>query len=203
MKHKMYNILKVVVFSLYVVSLRAQSGQSLKDFADKRYQLSQRGMVVLTSWASINIVSGAGYFASNSPEEKYFYAMNAGWGLINLGIALPSLLAKNKEYNSKIALLSDHTKTEKIFLANAFLDVTYITAGFLFKEVAKNQTSINDKNLFAGFGNSFILQGSALLAFDFAMTYLNVKLRKKHLDPLLNNVSISINSNGIGIKYSF
>ena len=203
MKHKMYNILKVVVFSLYVVSLRAQSAYSIKDFADKRYQLSKRGMTVLTTWASINIVSGAGYFVSNSPEEKYFYAMNAGWGLINLGIALPSLLAKNKEYKSKISLLNDHTKTEKVFLANAMLDLTYITAGFLLKEVSKNQSGINDRNLCSGFGNSFIVQGSALLVFDAAMTYLNVKLRKKHLDPILNDVSITINSSGFGIKYSF
>ena len=54
-------------------------------------------MIVLTSWASANIVgSGIGYALTKSEEEKNFYLMNASWGVINLGIALPGLLSKAK-----------------------------------------------------------------------------------------------------------
>lgn len=200
----MYNILKVVVLSLLPVCFMAQSGNPLNDFADKKYRLNKNGMVVLTTWASVNIVEGSvGYFVSKSQQEKYFSASNAALGLINLGIALPSLLAKKKDYNSKIILMRDQTKTEKIFLANAILDLTYITGGFLLKEVSKNQTNTNTRDLCAGFGDSFIVQGAGLLVFDTFMTYLNVKMRKKHLDPLLDNISISFNSHGFGVKYQF
>jgi hypothetical protein len=199
-----HNILKVVGFLLLVVDSRAQSAENeLNNYAEKRYNLNKKGMIVLTTWASANIISGSAYFITGSKEEKYFYAMNAAWGVINLSIAVPGLSGKKQGYSSKEKLYKDQLKTEKIFAVNAVLDVLYIGGGFGLKEVAKNQSDMNKKAMFSGFGNSFLLQGAGLLAFDITMWTLNRKNRKKHLSRLMNNTEISLNPSRICLRWKF
>ena len=69
MNLKIPNILKVVAFSLPLVSLHAQDAISLDDFVQKKQSLKNNGMIVLTTWASANIISGAAYFSTKSPEN--------------------------------------------------------------------------------------------------------------------------------------
>jgi hypothetical protein len=203
MNQKILNILKVVAFTILVVDLEAQHADPLSDFTQKSYKLNHKGMVVLTTWSSVNILSGSGYFISKDPTEKYFYAMNAGWGIINLGIALPGLLAKPKVFSAKYKVLESQTKTEKIFLANAMLDIAYVTGGVLLNEMSKNQANADRKAMFKGFGQSIILQGAGLFAFDLGMIIVNNKTRKKHLNKLIENSEIAFNSNQIYYKLNF
>ncbi len=201
---QLHNILKVVAFILPLVGLRAQSAENeLNNYAEKKHDLNNNGMIVLTSWASANIVSGSAYFITGSQEEKYFYGMNAIWGVVNLSIAIPGLLAKKQTYFDKEKLYKDQLKTERIFAINAALDVIYIGGGFALKEVAKNQSDMNNKALFSGCGNSFILQGSGLLMFDIIMWKANRNNRKKHLSPILNNTAISVLPSGINMRLKF
>ncbi|MGZ3883974.1 MAG: DUF6992 family protein, partial [Bacteroidia bacterium] len=185
------------------VAFYAQSGNTLSDFSLRKHHLNRKGITVLTIWASANIASGAGYFVSGDREEKYFYAMNAGWGLINLAIAIPGLLSAPQPPSSKIDMLQKQTSTEKTFLVNAALDLTYITGGVLLKQIAISQTNENSKAIFAGFGNSVLLQGIGLFVFDACMARLNIKNRKNYLEPLLKNTEISFRGNSFRIKYSF
>lgn len=203
MKPKIANILKVVVIFLLPVSFYAQSGTSVADFSLRKQRLNRKGINFLTVWASANIVSGAGYFVSGDRQEKYFYAMNAGWGLINLGIAIPALLGKPKTPLNKIDMLQMQTSTEKTFLVNAALDLTYITGGFLLRQIAAGQTNARSREMLYGFGNSVLLQGAALLVFDFTMLRLNVKNRVRYLDPILKNTEVSFRGTGLSIKHSF
>jgi hypothetical protein len=143
MIQKICNILKVVAFSLLLVSSRAQEVISPEEFAQKKHDLKNNGMIVLTTWASVNIISGSAYFITKSPEEKYFYSMNCAWGIVNLAIAIPSLLSKKQQYKSKYKLLEDQYKKEKVFFVNTALDATYIIGGFLLKEAAKSQPGKN------------------------------------------------------------
>jgi hypothetical protein len=203
MAQKFPNILKVVIFFLLPVISYPQTGNEMVELGTKKYNLNKRGMTVLTTWSALNIAGGAGYFISGSKEEQYFYAMNAGWGVINLAIALPGLTAKKPVFASKYELLANQTKTEKIFLANAMLDLVYITGGFVFKEAAKNQSDLDRRAMYSGFGNSFILQGAGLFFFDVSMTQLNNRFRKKHIHPLMLNTQVSFNGRGIGINHYF
>jgi hypothetical protein len=206
MTHKILNILKVVVILLPLVEIRAQvakSPDSLNFCAQKKQDLNHCGMITLTTWASVNILSGTGYFISQPRRDQYFYAMNAAWGAVNLAIAIPGLLSKKKHYDSEIELRKDHLKTEKIFLINAFLDVVYIGGGVALKEVANNQSDKNYKAMFSGFGNSFIVQGSGLLLFDVSMYLANRKNRKKCLDHLLQNSQISFTGKGLKATFRF
>jgi hypothetical protein len=204
MKPKIPHILKVVIFILLPVSFRAQSGKVLSEFSDRKYNTNHSGMAVLTCWSSVNIVGGtAGYFISGDKKEKSFYGMNAIWGLVNFGIALPGFLGKKPTYNSKKEALKDQKKTERIFLINAGLDVIYIGGGFALNQIAMDQSDIDKKAVYSGFGESIIMQGGALLIFDVAMFSLNKKNRKKHLQPILDNAEISFNPKGFSLKYSF
>lgn len=179
MIQKVLNILKVVAFSLLVADLEAQDTVSVKNWTLEKQQLNKRGMVFLTSWASVNIASGTAALITHSYEEKCFYAMNSGWGLVNLVIAVPSLVAKPKTYSNTQQLSTDLKRTEKMFLINAGLDVVYIGAGIGAMEFAKSRQNIKEKEMYSGFGKSFIVQGTALLFFDAFMYQMNKKLRIK------------------------
>ena len=192
------------IFILVSILSNAQSDSIIKQFDSRKNKLNHNGMIVLTSWASANIVgSGIGYALTKNEEEKNFHLMNASWGIVNLGIALPGLLAKEKISATIYDLQKSQTQAEKLFLANAILDVVYISGGFYMKEYANNQTDLKKQERFNGFGNSVIMQGAGLMVFDLAMTILNNRNRKKHLDPFLKKASISFTGNYIKLGYRF
>ena len=84
MNQKVLNILKVVAFFLLVVDLEAQEVEKIRLLSDKKQQINRKGMVILTSWASVNVLSGVGYFVSGDYKEQSFYGMNGAWGIVNL-----------------------------------------------------------------------------------------------------------------------
>jgi len=82
--------------------------------------------------------------------------MNAGWNVVNAGLASFALL-DNKPIQPK--------KLAKIFWINAALDVLYIAGG-----VALRQQGLEKNNpQWVGWGDSIILQGGFLLTFDSLM----------------------------------
>jgi MFS family permease len=199
--------MKYFLFTLFCVSFKciiAQTDSIIQHFDERKNRLNHNGMIVLTSWAGANIAGSAvGYALTNSYEEKQFYIMNGAWGVINLGIALPGLLSKQKPAISIYDIQKNQTKLEKIFLANAILDIVYITGGFYLKEYGSHQEDIKKKQMYNGFGNSVILQGAGLMAFDVAMTLLNNRNRNRHLDPFLKKASISFSGNFVKLGYKF
>ena len=182
----------------------AQTDSIIKQFNVRQNNLNHNGMIVLTSWAGANIIGNSiGYMATNSYEEKEFYVMNGAWGAINLGIALPGLLAKKKSSTTIYDLQKNQTKLEKLFLANAILDVAYIAGGFYLKEYSTNQSDVKKQERFNGYGNSIIMQGAGLMLFDVAMTLLNNKNRSNHLDPFLKKATVSFSGNYVKLSYRF
>ena len=143
------------------------SAQDLQTFNEERIKRDQALMLTLGSWASANALTGAiGWTTAKNPEMKSFHQMNVMWNAVNLGLAIPGYLrARNaKAVMSLSATLNEQQKTERIFLLNTGLDVAYITAGFLLRSMALNQSSKTDQ--LNGFGKGLILQGSFLFAFD-------------------------------------
>jgi hypothetical protein len=141
--------------------------QDLANFNKERCTLDKALMLTLGSWASANAITGAiGWSTANNPEMKSFHQMNLMWNAVNLGLAVPGYLrARNaKAVMSLSTTLNEQQKTERIFLFNSGLDVAYITAGFLLRNMAIHQQSKSDQ--LNGFGTGLILQGSFLFAFD-------------------------------------
>jgi hypothetical protein len=182
----------------------AQTDSSLIPFENRQYKLNHNGMIILSSWGGANLVSGAiGYGVSDKFEDQQFHLMNAAWGAINLGIALPSVFNKQKRTASFFDLQKKQTTFEKLFLANALLDVVYITGGTCLTQVSKNQTDTKLSQRFNAYGNSIIIQGAGLLIFDTFMTLLHNKNRKHHLDPRLKNATFSFSGNSVRLGYRF
>ena len=178
---KVFILLTALLF--YTSISKAQQKDTLLYFQNQHKKINKRGMVVLSSWASVNILAGGiGYFTTTNNEVKNIHLMNSGWGLINGTLALSSLLTKQKIIsNYKEAYKLQH-KTEKIFLANTILDVVYVSAGTTLIQVSRNQNSKEKKEQLTGFGKSIIIQGVFLFAFDLSILLTHQKNSKVHLD---------------------
>lgn len=195
----------LLILSSFILRVSfAQKDSVLWKFEDRKNAINHKGMVVLTSWAGASIAGSAvGYGLTKSYEEQQFYLMNGAWGLVNLGIALPGLLSKPKTSTSLYELQKSQTKLEKLFLANALLDVVYISGGCIVKQYAGEQSNDRKYQQFNGYGNAIILQGAGLLIFDAAMTLINTNHRKNRLDPFLKKATVSFTGNSVKLGYRF
>jgi len=66
--------------------------KSNTEFNTERFRINKSGLVVLSSWAAVNITAGSIGWATAKGERKYFNQMNVFWNIVNLGIALPGLI---------------------------------------------------------------------------------------------------------------
>ena len=169
----------------------------------QRYQsefnsINENLMLGLGSYAVTNFVMGGiGYATSHDEATKHFHEMNVMWNTVNLGLAVPGYL-KAKRGGKSLTLeemIKEQKKTETIFLVNDVLDLGYIATGVWMKNQAVNQGDRAD--MFEGYGNSLILQGSFLLAFDAYAYYLHRNHAKKL--PMLEKVSVHPTGAGIAL----
>jgi len=144
--------------------------------------INKAGMLVLSSWAVSNILSG--FYYSNSTTLsvlKYFWKGNIYWNFVNLGIAGMGIYHSLVNYNLPITINQLYRKQqniEKIYLFNAGLDVAYFFAGLYLNEKANNVT--NTAQL-SGYGTAMMLQAAFLVSFDLAMYLMHHKHAKKKL----------------------
>lgn len=140
---------------------------------ERRISTNQAGMWVFGGWAVANIgVGTAGYFVSEDENWKYFHQMNAGWNIVNLAIATFSLLDSSNEDPSSYSWLETIQEGEtmqKVLLLNAGLDVGYMAFGGYLWQRGSHEGSPQ----LTGYGQSLILQGAFLMAFDLTLFVLN------------------------------
>ena len=155
-------------------------------------------MLGLGSYAVTNfVVGGIGYATSHDKATKHFHEMNVMWNTVNLGLAVPGYL-KAKRGGKSLTLeemIKEQKKTETIFLVNDVLDLGYIATGVWMRNESVNQGDRAD--MFKGYGNSLILQGSFLLAFDAYAYYLH-RNHAKQL-PMLEKVSVHPTGAGVAL----
>lgn len=168
--------------SFYLVS------QTVEDLTSKHYADQKKGMTILGSWGLGNLLTGViGSSKSNVPEVKAFHQMNAGWGLINAGIAGIGYFTSRKKSSialNDLSLLTENHKLKSTLLFNAGLDVGYMATGLYLMEKDKSATENNGR--LKGFGKSLIMQGAFLFVFDLGM-YLNFNQQTKDVLKLFAN----------------
>ena len=161
-------------------------------------KINENLMLGLGSYAVTNfVVGGIGYATSEDQAIKHFHEMNVMWNTVNLGLAVPGYL-KAKRGGKALTLeemVKEQKKTETIFLVNDVLDLGYIATGIWMRNEAINQGDRAD--MFKGYGNSLILQGSFLLAFDAYAYYLH-RNHAKQL-PILDKVSVHTSGAGVAL----
>jgi len=150
--------------------------QDLPEAWQAEQSFRQTGMLVLGSWATANIVTGLIGRSQTEGSRSRFHEMNAIWNSVNLGIAVFGYIsAQNLDPSgSAFELYKSQQQLDRILLINAGLDVAYMAAGLWMRERSKNISGNSD--LWLGYGNSIILQGAFLFAFDLAMFGLHQRI---------------------------
>ncbi len=151
------------LFFVFTLPVAAQGLADLEVINQTRLDYNQQGMLILGTWAVVNLILGAVASFRTSGQTQAFHQMNAYWNVVNLGIA-----AYGFWQASQVAVLNfwevllAQQQIEKILLANAALDFGYIALGLYLIEKGRRL----EKDKWLGFGKSIILQGAFLLLFD-------------------------------------
>lgn len=158
-------------------------------------------MIILGSWAAANLFSSPVLAGRASGSKRYFHQMNGFWNIVNVGIAGAGYLALTKEDPSSFTLaqsILEQQKIEKLLLFNTGLDIAYVLGGLYMAERSKN--IIKNADRLKGFGQSIMLQGGFLFAFDL-LFYLTMNSHGKGVYTLLNSLQITPNSVGMLIRF--
>ncbi|PKP38922.1 MAG: hypothetical protein CVT98_04200 [Bacteroidetes bacterium HGW-Bacteroidetes-15] len=194
MKRALFTII-VLLFATELFS------QNIEEFYSTSTRINRTGMMVLGGWAISNMAYGAYGNWKFDDERKYFGQMNMMWNLVNAGIAGFALY---QFHNTDISLLSpeqmvnNHTKTQNLYLINAGLDILYMAGGFYMIHASKN----NEKHQFRlkGYGQSVILQGGFLFAFDLVM----YAIQRNHIGNFdLPVKTLAISPYGLSLGFTF
>ena len=161
---KITKVLRVLpLFFVFVLPVAAQGLADLEKINQTRLEYNQQGMLILGTWAVVNLLLGALASFRTHGQTQAFHQMNAFWNVVNLGIAGYGFWQA-----SQVAILNfwevllAQQDIEKILLANAALDFGYIALGLYLIERGRRL----EKDKWLGFGKSIVLQGAFLLLFD-------------------------------------
>lgn len=181
----------------------AQDLAPFEAFNTRRVQLSQRATWVLAGWATTNL--GAGAWVSGNAERGteawYFGNMTMGWSAINLGIAIPGLLALRKEARTPLDIpgtFKAQRRTEMLYLLNTGLDLGYMGLGLWMQERGQRTTGEDGARL-RGFGNAILVQGAFLFAYDLVAYVAHSLHWSRKRDDLYRQLQF----NGTSLSYRF
>lgn len=190
----------VLLFCIALFAVQVDAQADYQNFYLKNQNNSNTGMYVLGSWALLNMASGAYGMSTQSGSSKYFHQMNLMWNTVNLGIAgyaLVSAHLTDPNLLSPEQMMDKHLLTEKVLLINAGLDVLYIASGAFMLNKSKSGTKRPD--LFKGYGQSLVLQGGFLLAFDLIL----YSIQHHHSSLFLQNVQLSLSPQSFQLAIQF
>ena len=151
------------LFFVFALPVAAQGLTDLEVINQTRLDYNQQGMLILGTWAVVNLIFGVIASFRTRGQIQAFHQMNAYWNVVNLGIA-----AYGFWQESQVAVLNfwevlvAQQQIEKILLANSALDFGYIALGLCLIERGRRL----EKDKWLGFGKSIVLQGAFLLLFD-------------------------------------
>lgn len=178
-----------------------------------RHRLQAAGMATLGGWSAINIGSGAAGLALAEGRNRYFSEMNLYWGLVNgliAGVGFGVLARDLGRDRDTADVLQEYRKARLAFLINGGLDLVYISGGLLLWQAAETSGAGSPDALqtrLVGYGQSVVLQGSFLLAFDAAMYVAHGLVRRDLTGGARSpfpvwNITPSIGRDGAGVQIS-
>lgn len=183
---------KIFLLLFIFTTIYASKAQtSLDEINQTRCKHTLNGMIAFSSWTGANLIAGTVGVLTTTGETQHFFEMNLYFNAINLGLAIPGLIGAVKAKRTGLSFeqsVKEVQKIKTIYLVNGALDLTYITVGFLLREMSRNNSNdIQLKNRLSGFGNSFIVQGGFLLIYDFiefGVHAINGKRLNEHWDKI-------------------
>lgn len=172
--------------------------------ANSRNRITEKAMIVLGSWAAVNIASGFIIAGQTQGETKYIWQMNAYWNLINGGLAVMGYIGARKAMARKFGLadnIAAQQSIEKLYAFNFGLDLAYIAGGFYLREKGANTTNIKSQDQLKGYGTSILIQGGFLLLMDGIVFSLHHK-NSVRLNNKIKSLELGAGPNGIGLSYA-
>ena len=168
----------------------------LESINQNRISMNSNGMLVLGGWAVSNIIIGGIGMTQTGGNTKYFHQMNAAWNSVNLAIAGFGYYGLQRQ-SAQMGLaetITEFHNFENILLFNAGLDIGYMALGaWLWERGLRKESSRLE-----GYGQSIILQGSFLFAFDTILYFMSRSESSKLMDALSHvqftgtNLAVSI-----------
>ncbi len=135
--------------------------------SDPGLRTEKRHMVILGSWAGVNLIGGTtGALLAKNPEGRTFYASNALWNTVNLGLAVGGALSWKKRATAEDleTLRKRHKGLRTALAVNIGLDVLYVASGVALWAVGGESNGVPLRPV----GQALALQGGFLLGFDTA-----------------------------------
>lgn len=200
--------MKKLFFLLICLSfcLLASAQQNFNDsIANNRNRITEKAMVILGSWAAINIASGFIIAGQTQGETKYVWQMNAYWNLVNGALAVMGYIGVRKAMARKFGFaenLAAQQSIEKLYAFNFGLDLAYIAGGFYLREKGANTTNIKSRDQLKGYGTSILIQGGFLLLMDGIVLSLHHK-NSVRLNNKIKSLELGAGPNGLGLTYTF
>ncbi len=198
---KKYIGLCICICIISCTSLLAQDS-TLTEINAQRLQINKTGMWVLGSWAMMNIASGSILRGQTSGTTKYFHEMNIFWNIVNLGLAGAGLYGSYTTDPASLDMwrtFQEQQNIEKILLFNGALDVGYMIGGAYLIERARRGEGNVDR--LKGYGQSLILQGGFLFAFDITLYLIHHNSATPALKELLSHVAFT--GSGLALTWQF
>ncbi|WMX14796.1 DUF6992 family protein [Aureispira sp. CCB-E] len=199
----------LLLLFIFIIFSPIQAQTSLDEINQTRCKHTLNGMIAFSSWTGANLIAGTVGVITTRGELQHFFEMNLYFNAINLGLAIPGLIGAVKAKRTGLSFeqsVKEVQKIKTVYLVNGALDFTYITVGFLLREMSKNnRNDIKLSNRLAGYGNSFIVQGGFLLIYDFIEFGVHA-INGKRLNEHWDKISISpYGAYGLGmsIQYNF
>ena len=87
---------------------------------------------------------------------------------------------------------------EKVLLFNAGLDIGYMAAGLYLSERSRSETDPDRADRFLGWGQSLVLQGGFLFAYDVLFAVLQSRHANRTIYPWLERIQPA----GLGLSYT-
>ncbi len=192
------NYRTLLLMSVFILSFHAVWAQNdYGSFCHESFKTNNAGMMVLGSWAVANMAGGAYGWSRNDGRQKYFHQMNFFWNTVNLSIAGIALYSNSHVDCSLMdpdGIMGKHLQTERILLINSVLDAGYIGTGLLLSHLSGK--SANRGDLLKGYGQSLVLQGGFLLAFDLVLYGI---MRNQRLD-FMNDLNLTLSPWSTGLQ---
>jgi hypothetical protein len=203
-------LLFILLLSISFCGLKAQSADSSlhtfswKEYNKDRIRISQRGMIVLTSWAGANIVESGIGWSMTSGSQRYFHQGNVYWNVGNLAISIPGLIgaSKFKDINADPKKsLKMQKQTELTYLINFGLDFAYTGTGAGLWAHGHQISGQKNADKFTGFGQALVMQGAFLALFD--ITMFSVHHQHWQHNKVWANSQLSCTGTGLYYAYHF
>lgn len=199
-----YNLIFIIFFLLLFTTMTYAQDFDLVEFNTRRLEINRQGMTILGGWAVGNMILGGVQMGRTEGHVKSFHQMNLAWNSVNLviaGFGYYNAMRSGTDY-TLIETFAEQKGIENILLLNAGLDVGYMLGGLYLIERSKN--SLKRQDMLKGFGQSILLQGGFLFAFDIIMVMVHQK-HWKNFSPSIETMMFENGQMGLqmGIHWNF